>query len=86
MCFITEVISYVHVTEDAKGTNHTYVDLVFISQDIPDAPKVTCRILWDYTYNKYPWASLLPGCYTTESKGQFHTTYYWFYIMDWAFG
>lgn len=56
----------------------------------------TCTIDWNYSY-RLPTPtvgtgsmdpaeeSLLPGCFTTDSGGpqNYHTTDYWFYILDW---
>ena len=66
------------------------IDLVFHSHDIEDASPPACSIQWDYSYkvpsgDNYK-SSLLPGCYTAESREGFHMTYYWFYVLDWVYG
>ena len=75
---------------DENGKTHTDVDLVFHSHDIEDASPPTCKIQWDYSYKvpseKNFQSSLLPGCYTSDSREGFHMTYYWFYIIDWMYG
>lgn len=76
---------------DAKGKTHTYVDLEFHSHshNNEDESPPNCKIMWDYSY-KVPsesnyQSSLLPGCYTTDSRQDFPMTYYWFYVLDWTY-
>ncbi|KAJ8304673.1 hypothetical protein KUTeg_018256 [Tegillarca granosa] len=79
-------------TKDAKLKTQVYaaVDLVFHSSVIEDASPPTCHIPWNGTYlvpsPKNMDMSLLPGCFTGDSREGYHMTYYWFYILDWTFG
>ena len=79
---------YSHDTEDASppacSIRWDY------SHDTEDASPPACSIQWDYSYkvpsgHNYK-SSLLPGCYTAESREGFHMTYYWFYVLDWVYG
>ncbi|KAJ8304670.1 hypothetical protein KUTeg_018253 [Tegillarca granosa] len=79
-------------TKDAELKTQVYaaVDLVFHSSVIEDASPPTCHIPWNGTYlvpsPKNMDMSLLPGCFTGDSREGYHMTYYWFYILDWTFG
>ncbi|KAK6192176.1 hypothetical protein SNE40_003693 [Patella caerulea] len=65
------------------------IDVIFFSSVIEDASSPTCSIMWNGTYltpttdNGPP--SLLPGCYTMDSREGYHMTYYWFYLLKWQF-
>ena len=75
--------------------NSSSVFLTFHSSVIEDASPPTCTIDWNYTY-RLPQEvlgpgstspaneSLLPGCFTMDSREGYHMTYYWFYILDWS--
>ena len=68
------------------------LDLTFHSSVIEDASPPTCSITWPGKYlvppveemgklNLLP--SLLPGCFTMDSREGYHMTSYWFYLLDW---
>ncbi|XP_013379826.1 uncharacterized protein LOC106151235 isoform X1 [Lingula anatina] len=66
------------------------VHLLFHSSVIEDASPPTCDIPWKGGYltptTTSAKESLLPGCFTAESREGYHMTYYWFYIIDWMWG
>ena len=65
------------------------VNLTFYSSVIEDASPPTCQITWSgaYLVPKKPGnvQSLLPGCFTMDSREGYHMTSYWFYLLDWYF-
>ncbi len=69
--------------------------LTFHSSVIEDASPPTCTIDWNYNYRlptqtlgpgsrDVAEESLLPGCFTADSREGYHMTNYWFYILDWT--
>lgn len=76
------------VNSDGKGKSSVF--LTFHSSVVEDASPPTCTISWNGTY-KIPtqppsssMESLLPGCFTADSREGYHMTNYWFYILDWS--
>lgn len=68
------------------------VFLTFHSSVILDASPPTCTIAWSGSYllptrppgSSATLESLLPGCFTADSREGYHMTNYWFYILDWS--
>ncbi|KAK3097733.1 hypothetical protein FSP39_012567 [Pinctada imbricata] len=67
------------------------VHVLFHSSVIEDASPPECDIAWNGTYLSPHQpigvtkanTSLLPGCWTAESREGYHMTYYWFHLFDW---
>lgn len=82
-------------TVNSDGQEKASVYLTFHSSVIEDASPPTCTIDWNYSY-RIPTntigpgsrdvadESLLPGCFTMDSREGYHMTNYWFYIIDWS--
>ena len=80
-------------TANVDDKDSISVMLTFHSSVIEDASPPTCTITWDNHYNlptqpPHPDAtsmeSLLPGCFTADSREGYHMTNYWFYILHWS--
>ena len=69
------------------GNGKSSVIVTFFSSVIVDASPPSCKIEWNYSYKEPktsdPTESLLPGCFVADSREGYHTTYYWFHILDW---
>ena len=74
------------------GSGEASIYLTFHSSVIEDASPPICDIQWDYSYlvpqgpsrTEDSEESLLPGCFTADSREGYHMTYYWFYLLDWS--
>ncbi|XP_019633875.1 PREDICTED: uncharacterized protein LOC109477235 [Branchiostoma belcheri] len=82
----------VYTVTPGQAPDKMSVDLTFHSSSIEDAAPPTCQIPWNGTYVS-PRArpdtdprddSPLPGCFTIDSREGHSTTFYWFYLLDWA--
>lgn len=82
-------------TVNSDGKDKASVYLTFHSSVVLDASPPTCTIDWNYSYRlptntlgpasqEVAEESLLPGCFTADSREGYHMTNYWFYILDWT--
>jgi hypothetical protein len=78
-------------TVTSVGPSNYTVTVTFYSSVIEDASPPTCDIVFSGQYLPPPLvdagdpatASVLPGCFTIDSREGYHMTYYWFHILEW---
>jgi len=78
-------------TVTSINPNNYTITVTFYSSVIEDASPPTCDINFSGQYLPPPLvdtgdpatASVLPSCFTMDSREGYHMTYYWFHLLEW---